>query len=124
MTADRSRPERAEPPEPRTHPAGTRRRLVEPHRRRRAEEPAAAPIETDGEAGDARPRDGAVPVDPVEAAPRDPADLRAGPGDAGAQGKPRVLPERRAARDRDGWRRVVVITLIGAALLLGLRLLL
>ena len=122
MTADRSRPESAERAEPRTHPAGTRRRLMEPHRRRRAEEPAAAPIETDGEAGDARPRDGAAPVDPVEEAPRDPADQRAGPGDAGAQGKPRVLPERRVARDRDGWRRVVVITAIGAALLLGLRL--
>ncbi|WP_372892612.1 hypothetical protein [Rhodosalinus sp.] len=122
MTADSSRPEA---PEARTHPPETRRRLIDPHRRRRAEEPAAAPIETDGEAGDARPRGGGdtPPPDPAQSADHDPADVRAGPGDAGAQGKPRVLPERRAARDRDGWRRVVLITLIGAALLLGLRLL-
>ena len=105
----------------------TRDRVVQQHRDRRRKEPAAAPIEADGEAGntsgrhggDPLPRDGmGRPRDPVAEAPeRDPADIPAGPGDAGAQGAPRTLPEA-LQRDRGGWGRVLAV--LGAGLLAAL----
>ena len=105
----------------------TRDRDMQPHRDRRQQEPAAAPIEADGEAGntsgrhggDPLPRDGmGRPRDPVAEAPeRDPADIPAGPGDAGAQGAPRTLPEE-LQRDRGGWGRVLAV--LGAGLVVAL----
>jgi hypothetical protein len=108
-----------------------REEIQQRHRDRREDEPAAAPIEADGEAGNPTgrhagapvPRDGdGRPVDPAREAAggRDPSDVRAGPGDAGAQNRPRVLPERLNARDTDGWRRVVIVMAVGAVLMLGL----
>jgi hypothetical protein len=101
----------------------TREEIVQMHRRRRKEEPAAAAIEPDAEAGNPTGRYAGQPVErdgdgnPVDPARRDPADLRAGPGDAGAQRKPRVLPEKIAARDNDSWRRALLVVAAGAVIL-------
>lgn len=109
----------------------TRDEVVQEHRARRRQEPAAAPIEADGEAGntsgrhggDPLPRDGmGRPRDPAaEAQTRDPADIPAGPGDAGAQDAPRTLPEE-LQRDRGGWGRVFAVLGLGliAALIVAL----
>lgn len=108
-----------------------REKVQQRFRERRTAEPAAAPIETDGEAGNPTGRHAGAPipsdpdgrpVDPVQdpGTGRDPSDVRAGPGDAGAQDRPRVLPERRNARDADSWRRVLIVMAVGAAILLAL----
>ncbi|MFP4042994.1 MAG: hypothetical protein ACLFTP_00260 [Rhodosalinus sp.] len=113
------------------HGPTPREEIQQRYRERRRDEPAAAPIEADGEAGNPTGRHAGAPVprdadgrpeDPAReaAARRDPSDVRAGPGDAGAQDKPRVLPERLNARDTDGWRRVLVVMAVGALLMLGL----
>ena len=79
------------------------------HDERRRTEPAAANKETDGEAGaqlsgTERPADVGVGVPPQPDAHTEAArhEVRAGPGDAGASGKPQILErgpgyERRAA---------------------------
>ncbi len=113
--------------DPVPHAPKTRDEVVQEHRRRMEVEPAAAPIEADGEAGnpagrhggDPLPRDAAGrPRDPAaEAQQRDPADIPAGPGDAGAQSAPRTLPEE-LQRDRGGWGRVIAVLAAGAVLLL------
>jgi hypothetical protein len=78
--------------------------MMQAHRNRRQGEPAAAPMETDAESGGAS----ALADLPEGAAPDDPAkpyldaaksreseshEVRAGPGDAGAQDSPEVLPK-------------------------------
>ena len=59
---------------------------------------------------------------PVDQAYHDPADIPAGPGDAGAQDAPRTLPKS-LQRDRGGWGRVFVIlsivALIGIVMMLS-----
>jgi len=142
-------------PKAETHAPKTRDEVVQDNRRRRAQEPALAPRETDEEAGDrsaagagtaaghdpgGRPRDpvreGAAPAtpgpdpahasggDPAQdgAVHRDPADVPAGPGDAGAQSRPRTLPED-LQRDRGGWGRVIAVLGAGAVILVILVLL-
>jgi hypothetical protein len=109
------------------HAPKTRDEVVQENRRRRETEPAVAPIEADGEAGnptgrhggDPLPRDPAGrPRDPAAEAPRrDPADIPAGPGDAGAQSAPRTLPEE-LQRDRGGWGRSIAVFSAGAVLIL------
>mgnify|MGYP006274721253 FL=1 len=113
--------------DPVPHAPKTRDEVVQENRHRRQTEPAVAPIEADGEAGnptgrhggDPLPRDAAGrPRDPAaEAVPRDPADIPAGPGDAGAQSAPRTLPEE-LQRDRGGWGRVIAVLAAGAVLVL------
>jgi hypothetical protein len=107
----------------------SREEVVRPFSGRRRDEPALAPFETDAEAGNfggryaGRPmqRDEmGKPIDPArqagetegDARPGDPADIRIGPGDAGRQRKPRVLPERLQGR-RDSWSRVGIVLAIG-----------
>ena len=53
----------------------------------------------------------------ADARPGDPADVRAGPGDAGAQARPQTLPGR-GRGDRGGWGRVIAV--LGAGLAIGL----
>ena len=109
--------------------------VVRPFRARRENEPALASFETDAEAGNFGGRyagqplerdERGRPIDPARQAageatpgqrPGDPADVRIGPGDAGRQRKPRVLPEKLQGR-RDSWGRVGAV--IGAGLLVAL----
>lgn len=111
-----------------SEPPRNREDVMQQDRDRRIEEPAMAPLETDGEAGNVTGRYAGQPVpkdengnprDPVQEATNDsdPADIPAGPGDAGAQRSPRTLPEE-MQHDRGGWRRVAVILGIGAVILL------
>lgn len=109
-----------------------RESVVRPFRERRENEPGLAPFETDAEAGNyggtyagrAVPRDArGKPIDPVPETERrgDPADVRIGPGDAGRQRKPRVLPERMQGRS-DSWGRalgVIAVTFV-IVLVIGL----
>ncbi len=72
-------------------------------RERRRDEPAAAPLEADAEAGE---QVAPPPRDPVEIAAR--RDVRAGPGDAGASQRPEPLPHSdprsdTPTRDRRTW---------------------
>jgi hypothetical protein len=116
-------------PEAEAHAPKTREEVVQHYRQRRETEPAHTPFETDDEAGNTSGRYAGQPLerdatgrprDPAREAarpPSDPADFPAGPGDAGAQASPRVLPEDQQ-RDRGGWGRVAVVLGIGAAILL------
>lgn len=80
-----------------------RRTAMQDHRERRETEPAAAPRETDAESGGASAvADEKAPDDPakphLDAERPDPDarkahEVRAGPGDAGAQDAPEVLPK-------------------------------
>jgi hypothetical protein len=112
-------------------PPETREQLVQDNRARREQEPAAAPQETDSESGASaqapmgriEPLRGTVPAPETggearkRPVGRDPADVRAGPGDAGSQRTPkrRTWPDPRRS---DSWGRalgsIVVIVLIGA----------
>lgn len=110
-----------------------RESVVRPFRARRENEPALAPFETDAEAGNyggtyagrAVPRDArGKPIDPVRETEGsgDPADVRIGPGDAGRQRKPRLLPERMQGR-ADSWGRALAVIAVGLAIVLVIRLL-
>ncbi|RDC69936.1 hypothetical protein DLJ49_17480 [Rhodovulum sp. 12E13] len=110
-----------------------RESVVRPFRARRENEPALAPFETDAEAGNyggtyagrAVPRDArGKPVDPVPETQGsgDPADVRIGPGDAGRQRKPRVLPERRQGRS-DSWGRALAVIAVTFVIVLVIGLL-
>jgi hypothetical protein len=112
-----------------------RERVVHPFRRRRQDEPALAPFETDAEAGNfggryagepLRRDDRGRPLDPArgQAAgagrpgtdPGDRAEIRIGPGDAGARRKARVLPERMQGR---GGGSGCALAVIGLGLAIG-----
>ncbi len=117
----------------------TREDVVHPFRSRRENEPALASFETDAEAGNFGGRYAGQPlerdelgrpIDPARQAageakpgqrPGDPADVRIGPGDAGRQRKPRVLPEKLQGR-RDNWGRVGAV--IGVGLIVAILLVL
>ncbi|MGR3496916.1 hypothetical protein [Citreimonas sp.] len=107
-------------------------RVREEHDRRRRDEPAAAALEADAEAGANVAPSGAAlrsgvpdpgaPADPVpaaEAAHRREEiaekERRAGPGDAGASDRPTPLPQDHAAGERHPARKAAI--LIAAALL-------
>ncbi len=77
---------------------------MQAHRKRRQGEPAAAPLETDAESGGASgfaglpageaPDDPAKPyLDAAKRSEGETHEVRAGPGDAGAQNAPEVLPK-------------------------------
>ncbi|SDY35084.1 hypothetical protein [Citreimonas salinaria] len=102
------------------------------HERRRRDEPAAAALEADAEAGSAVSPSGAAlrsgvpdpgaPADPVPAAEaahrRDEIaenERRAGPGDAGASDRPTPLPQDKV--ERDNRSRVKPMIWIAVALL-------
>jgi hypothetical protein len=110
-------------PDAEAHAPKTREEVVQHYRQRREQEPAHTPFETDDEAGNTSGRYAGAPLErdatgrPVDPARGDPADVPAGPGDAGAQASPRVLPED-LQRDRGGWGRVAVVLGIGAVILL------
>ncbi|MEE4119728.1 MAG: hypothetical protein V2I65_11990 [Paracoccaceae bacterium] len=110
-----------------------RESVVRPFRARRENEPALAPFETDAEAGNhggtyagrAVPSDArGKPIDPVRETEGsgDPADVRIGPGDAGHQRKPRLLPERMQGRS-DSWGRALAVIAVGIVLVLVIGLL-
>ncbi|HEY9040523.1 MAG TPA: hypothetical protein VIN05_16460 [Roseovarius sp.] len=102
------------------------------NRERREEEPAAAPMETDAESGGASATSdmpaGKTPDDPakpyLDAERRrtetaDPHDVRAGPGDAGAQHAPEVLPKT-PHRPKASVARIVLWFVLPLAVLLAL----
>lgn len=77
--------------------------IAEAHRARQQDEPAAAPLEADREAGQEGPVPRTEPADTYKVkASGDDSDVRAGPGDAGAQDAPRRLPE--TAPQKAGWQ--------------------
>lgn len=77
-------------------------RAREPHLPPRQDQTAAAPIATASAA-----------QDPAA----DPADIPAGPGDAGQQDRPLTMPKSQQ-RDRGGWGRVGIIVGIGIVIAL------
>jgi hypothetical protein len=102
-----------------------RDQLVQEHRQREVDEPAAAPRETDAEAGGNPDRTEKEPVPRKEPAKthvvntgETKREVRAGPGDAGAAESPRTTP--RPARDpgSSGSRALIIVGLVLAVLLL------
>ncbi|PVA10043.1 hypothetical protein DC366_10315 [Pelagivirga sediminicola] len=131
-TSGKSRAARPTPteagPEIETH---DREGTIQSHRERRQGEPAAAPMETDAESGGAS----AMGKTPPGRAPDDPAapymdedgglkdrarhEVRAGPGDAGAQDAPEVLPKT-PKTPKSGAARIVLWFIVPLAILFAI----
>ena len=94
--------------DPVPHAPKTRDEVVQENRHRRQAEPAVAPIEADGEAGNPTGRHGGDPL---------PRDAAGRPRDPAAEAVPRTLPEE-LQRDRGGWGRVIAVLAAGAVLVL------
>ncbi len=105
---------------------------IQAHRDRRQGEPAAAPMETDAESGGASDMAdlpaGKAPDDPAKpyidaerrrTGARGPHDVRAGPGDAGAQDAPEVLPKT-PHTPKASLARIVLWFIVPLAILLAL----
>jgi hypothetical protein len=102
-----------------------RDQLVEEHRQREIDEPAAAPRETDAEAGGNPDRTEEGPLPRKEPAKtyvvnteESTREVRAGPGDAGAAESPRTTPRPARVPGASGSRTLMILGLVIAAVLL------